>query len=184
MKFIVAFAALLTIVSTTAQARVHHHRHHVAHYRVHHVRVANVNPTGCFTIDDRYPCAGSARGGHVSRTRTEYASYDDGQIVGHPSGCPRSAFCGCGVSVKVFGHPVRELYLASNYGYYFNESAFASGNVAYRSHHAVYIMGGTRSAALIYDPNSGGHQTRVHYRDLSGYRVVDPHSPKRHLAGA
>ncbi len=107
----------------------------------------------------------------------------DVTVVSHPAGCPRTLFCGCGVSVRVFGRPIRDLYLATNYGYYFNQTSFGPGVVAYRSGHALYVMGGTREAAQVYDPNSGGHQTRIHTRNLSRYQFVDPHSLKRRLAG-
>ena len=40
---------------------------------------------------------------------------DRGSIVAHPTGCPRSAFCGCGVSARVFGHSVRSLWLVRNW---------------------------------------------------------------------
>jgi hypothetical protein len=107
----------------------------------------------------------------------------DTTIVAHPAGCPRSLFCGCGVSVKVFGRPIRALYLATNYGRYFNQASFGPGMVGYRSGHALYVIGGTVDNATVYDPNSGNHQTRVHARNLSRYRFVDPRSPKRRIAG-
>lgn len=107
----------------------------------------------------------------------------DTTIVAHPAGCPRTLFCGCGVSVRVFGRPIRSLYLASNYGYYFNQTSFRPGVVAYRSGHAVYVTGGTVANATVYDPNSGRHLTRIHSRDLSRYRFVDPHSQRRRIAG-
>jgi hypothetical protein len=124
------------------------------------------------------------QGGSIERTqrhaRDRYA--DDSRVVAHPSGCPRRLFCGCGVSVKAFGKPIRELFLASNYGYYFNQGTFAPGNAAWRPGHVVYILGGTQSDALIYDPNSGHGKTRIHRRDLSRYRIADLSSPKRRLA--
>jgi len=99
---------------------------------------------------------------------------DDGTIVSHPSGCPHVAFCGCGVSVKVFGHPVRELYLASNW-FRFPRSAPGAGMVAVRNHHVMYIESVDGNGnATVYDPNSGGHQTRIHLVSLQGYRIVDP----------
>lgn len=112
------------------------------------------------------------------------AGRPDGQgVVAHPAGCPRRLFCGCGVSVKAFGRPIRELYLASNYGDYFNAGLFGPGNAAWRPGHVVYILGGTQSDALVYDPNSGRRQTRIHHLDLSRYLIADLGSPKRRLAG-
>lgn len=119
----------------------------------------------------------------IQSRRTGRAGYsEDAQIVAHPEGCPRRLFCGCGVSVKAFGKPIRELFLASNYGYYFNVGTFAAGNAAWTSGHVVYILGGTESNALVYDPNSGQRLTRIHHRDLSRYRIADLSSPKRRLA--
>lgn len=96
------------------------------------------------------------------------------QVVDHPPGCPRRAFCGCGVSVKVFGRPIRDLFLASNWRRF--ARAFAGpGMVAVRNHHVMYIISTDGSGnALVYDPNSGGHQTRIHYRSLAGYEIRNP----------
>jgi hypothetical protein len=97
-------------------------------------------------------------------------------VVEHPSGCPRTNFCGCGVSEKVYGHPVRELYTARSW-LAFPRAMVAAGMVAvYGTRHVAYIIqphgNGT---ALVYDPNSGGHQTRIHDRSLRGAIIVDPH---------
>ena len=148
----------LTLIALPVQARGHHHhRHHYSQHRYHHHH-RYVSPTLAQTISDSaYRVARSAE-----------------EIVSHPAGCPRSAFCGCGVSVRVFGHPVRELYLASNWFRYPRTSA-APGMVAVRNHHVMYIMAvDANGNATVYDPNSGGHQTRVHVRSLSGYSVRDP----------
>jgi hypothetical protein len=94
----------------------------------------------------------------------------------HPAGCPGRAFCGCGVSVKVFGHPVRGLYLASNWKRRFPRAEAGAGMVAARDGHVMFIeeyLGD--GMARVYDPNSGGHQTRVHTRSLAGYTIVNPH---------
>jgi hypothetical protein len=116
-----------------------------------------------------------ARYHHGAHHHHGYRSYDAGSTISHPAGCPWSAFCGCGVSVKVFGHAVRNLYLASNW-YRFPRTSPHSGAVAVRNHHVFYIEtvygDGT---VLAYDPNSGGHQTREHRVSLAGYVVVDPH---------
>jgi hypothetical protein len=107
-------------------------------------------------------------------------TYDYGQIVEHPSGCPRRAFCGCGVAVKVFGHPIKNLFLAANW-LKFPRTKPASGMVAARHGHVMYIMEYHGDGnATVYDPNSGGHKTRIHTRSLSGYRVVNPHGRMAH----
>ena len=111
---------------------------------------------------------------NISSTQVEY----DGRIVAHPAGCPRTRFCGCGVSVRAFGRPVRELFLARNWGKFPSASA-GPGMVAWRSGHVVYIESVDASGnTVVYDPNSGGHRTRIHTRNLSGYRIVNPHAGK------
>ena len=105
------------------------------------------------------------------------ASYGE-TIVSHPAGCPWHAFCGCGVSVKVFGHPVRKLFLASNW-FRFPRASPAAGMVAVRNHHVMYIMSvDANGNATVYDPNSGQHQTRIHTRSLAGYSVRNPHGAR------
>jgi hypothetical protein len=94
----------------------------------------------------------------------------------HPAGCPASAYCGCGASVQVFGHPVRELWLASNW-FKFPPASPAPGMAAVRAHHVVVIMetrGGDR--AVVYDANSGRGQTHMHEISLAGYSIRNPHS--------
>jgi hypothetical protein len=92
----------------------------------------------------------------------------------HPAGCPSRAFCGCGVSVRVFGHSVRDLWLASNW-FRFPRTFAHAGAVAVRSHHVFYIEEAYGDGtALAYDPNSGGHATRVHRVSLAGYAIVEP----------
>ena len=158
-------AALLAVAVTATSATVadakkrQKHRHYVKHYQTHYVKHRAV---------------------HRVR-RVKIASYG-GTIQAHPAGCPRYLFCGCGVSVDIWGKPVRDLFLATNYGVYFNRTHFGTGAVAYRPGHVLRVRGGTIDNALVYDPNSGGGQTRLHYRNLSRYTFVDPHSPKRRLA--
>lgn len=97
------------------------------------------------------------------------------EVVGHPAGCPRSAFCGCGAAVKVFGRPIRELWLAANW-FKFPRTAPAPGMVAVRRHH-VFVLEAPASNGkwIVYDANSGRRQTRVHERSLAGYSIVNPH---------
>lgn len=149
-----ALLAVILIIPSTAQARHHQYRHH--HYRHYH----NIQTY------DSVPAVAYYRDGNV-----EYG----GHTVSHPSGCPGRAFCGCGVSVRVFGHPIRSLFLASNW-FKFPRTSPASGMVAVRNHHVMYIEaynGG--GVATVYDPNSGGRATRVHTRSIAGYAIVNPH---------
>ena len=96
------------------------------------------------------------------------------EIVSHPHGCPRIAFCGCGVSVEIFGRPIRELFLARNW-FKFPRARPAPGMVAVRRHHVMAIRAvDANGNAVVYDPNSGGHKTRIHQRSLAGYVIVNP----------
>jgi hypothetical protein len=97
-----------------------------------------------------------------------------GQIVAHPSGCPHHAFCGCGAAVRVFGHPIRNLWLARNW-FHFPRAHPSAGMVAVRRHHVMVLeahLGG--SLWQVFDANSGGHRTRVHARSISGFVIVNP----------
>ncbi|WP_424630052.1 hypothetical protein [Bradyrhizobium sp. SYSU BS000235] len=100
------------------------------------------------------------------------------EIVSHPSGCPTRAFCGCGAAVRVFGRPVRDLWLARNW-YRFPRSVPAPGMVAVRRHHVFvlehHISGSTWMA---YDANSGGRRTRIHARSIAGFAIVNPHGSR------
>lgn len=97
------------------------------------------------------------------------------EVVAHPSGCPARLFCGCGAAVHVFGHSVRDLWLAANW-FKFPRTAPAPGMAAVRRHHVMVLeadLGG--GIWTVYDANSGHHMTRVHARSLAGYVVVNPH---------
>lgn len=97
-----------------------------------------------------------------------------GRIVAHPSGCPRRAFCGCGAAVRIFGRPIRSLWLAANW-FRFPRTSPAPGTVAVRRHHVFVLehhIGG--SVWQVYDANSGGRRTRIHARSIAGYVIVQP----------
>ncbi len=112
---------------------------------------------------------------HSRAIQTDYIHTLE-RVVSHPWGCPRVAFCGCGASVDVFGHPVRALYLASAW-FKFPRTSAAPGMVAVRSHHVFVIREVNGDGTVVaYDPNSGGHLTRVHTISLAGYSVRDPHA--------
>lgn len=97
------------------------------------------------------------------------------QIIDHPSGCPRTAFCGCGAAVRIFGAPLRALWAAASW-FKFPRASPAPGMVAVRRHHVFVLEGKLDNGLwLAYDANSGGHQTRIHARSLAGYTIVNPH---------
>jgi len=104
---------------------------------------------------------------------TTISTTGDRVIGGRPAGCP-SSFCGCGAALRVFGHLVPELNLASNW-LRFPRAAPAPGMVAARRGHVFVLeqpLGGDMWMA--YDANSGGHATRMHARSLRGYTIVNP----------
>jgi hypothetical protein len=116
----------------------------------------------------------AARSAIHSRHRDiDHTSYA-GEIVAHPAGCPRSAYCGCGAAVRVFGHPVRELWLAANW-FKFPRAEAAPGMAAVRRHHVFVLEQHLRGDTwLVYDANSGGHATRLHGRSIAGFAIVNP----------
>ena len=89
---------------------------------------------------------------------------------------PRQAFCGCGAAVRIFGRPIRSLWLARNW-LRFPSVAPAPGVVAVRLHH-VFVLERQISGStwLVYDANSGRHRTRIHPRSISGFKIVNPHA--------
>jgi len=96
-------------------------------------------------------------------------------IVAHPQGCPSRAFCGCGAAVRVFGTPIRSLWLAANW-FKFPRTSPAPGMVAVRRHHVFVLEADLGNGQWqVYDANSGGHATRIHPRSIAGYQIVNPH---------
>ena len=113
------------------------------------------------------------------RTSNRRIKTSGGIIVGgRPKGCPWR-YCGCGVSLKVFGRIIPELNLALNWKRKFPRTSPAPGMVAARSGHVFYINSVIdRYTVMAYDPNSGGGKTRIHQRSLRGYTVVNPHGSR------
>ncbi len=96
-------------------------------------------------------------------------------VGGRPAGCPH-AYCGCAVSLKVFGRIVDGLNLAANWSR-FRSADPAPGRVAYRAHHVFLIQEVNSDGTVVaYNPNSGRGLTRIVTVSLRGYRVVDPNS--------
>lgn len=111
--------------------------------------------------------------------KVRYASArgSNAEIVAHPAGCPARSFCGCGVSLHVFGKVVREggLAIAAEW-LRFPRTAPAPGMVAARRGHVFAILKViSPGRVLAYDPNSGRHQTRIWERSIAGFTIVNPH---------
>lgn len=96
------------------------------------------------------------------------------EILPHPAGCPRVAFCGCGAALHIFGRPIRALWLAAAW-FRFPRAMPAPGRAAVRRHHVFVLERHIEGNVwLVYDANSGGHLTRLHARSISGYIIVEP----------
>jgi len=142
-------------------------------------RVIVADP-GCNVI---FPCEGvspSVRGERVVKAMGGLGSAQkvytprSSSLLAHPRGCPARAFCGCGAAVRIFGKPVRALWLAANW-FRFPRTSPSPGMVAVRRHHVFVLeqsLGG--NTWLAYDANSGGHATRIHARSIAGYVIVNP----------
>lgn len=109
-------------------------------------------------------------------------SFAHAEIVSHPKGCPKRAFCGCGASVEIFGRPVRDLFLARNW-FRFPRTSPAPGTVAVRRHHVFVLKSHVQGSVwMVYDANSGGRKTRMHQRSISGWAIVNPHTTSAKVA--
>ena len=166
-------AALAVILISTAGAQARH-RHHYQHHS-HPIERVSV---GCdYDNNGRVHCDAGAVG-----VVTAQAYAGDGEIGtvvgGRPPGCPH-AFCGCGVSLKVFGRIVPELNLAANW-YRFPRTSAAAGMVAiFGRHHVALILSTDGNGnATLYDPNSGGHRTHIHQRSIARATIVNPHAAR------
>jgi len=112
----------------------------------------------------------------MHRISVVHSSDASSEIVSHPAGCPARLFCGCGAAVRVFGSPIRTLWLAAAW-FKFPRAEPASGMVAVRAHHVFVLERHIEGSVwLAYDANSGGGATRIHARSISGYTVVNPHA--------
>jgi hypothetical protein len=165
---IAALAAITLALTVSVQARPHkaHHRQQVQQ------SIITCNQQGC---SDRVIDYTPERSNRTSERRIEIG---EGVVGGRPAGCPWR-YCGCGVSLKVFGKIIPKLNLALNWKIIFPRTEPAAGMVAARSGHVFYIVSVVDSSTVVaYDPNSGGHKTRIHTVSLRGFTVVDPHGSK------
>lgn len=116
---------------------------------------------------------------HHHHTRQLVAYEYDGQVVSHPAGCPWRLFCGCGASVRVFGHSIRSLWPAIEWIKRFPKAAPAPGMAAVRTHHVMILESHVAGDVwIVYDANSGGHGTRIHPRSIVGYSIRNPNAIK------
>jgi hypothetical protein len=177
MRYGIIAMLFLCVLGSTAQAHSRHH--HLKNHHRHHYAPAAQGYAAQQTFADQWvvPCCVAVVEIALeppARGRQRYASA--GSVVGHPAGCPRTAFCGCGVADRVFGRPVRDLWLAANW-LRFPRTAAAPGMVAvFGRHHVAYIeVVHGDGTATVYDPNSGGHLTRIHVLSIARATIVNPH---------
>lgn len=95
-------------------------------------------------------------------------------VVGkRPAQCPHR-YCGCALSIKIFGKPIRDLFLALNWRR-FPRAAPAPGMVAVRRGHVFQLLAHVRGDTwTVFNPNSGGGLTRIHHRRIAGYSIHNP----------
>jgi hypothetical protein len=182
---LLAGALLCVLFASNADARPKHHHKHHHHYRA---EPGNSDLSGFFGLFEA-PQAATARPARRYRTahRTHRRVHEGlarvmaegaGRVVAHPAGCPSRAFCGCGAAVRIFGRPIRSLWLAANW-FRFPRTSPAPGTVAVRHHHVFVLERHVRGSTwIVYDANSGRHRTRVHPRSIAGYSIVNPHGSR------
>jgi hypothetical protein len=190
-RIVVLLSIILTFCTTTAEARHRHTSHHHHHYK-HRVQVAKTTnfTFGCSIFT---PCSYQRslspriaphtivvkhyreHRHYVQHVAHNRVAYNNGQVIGgRPAGCPY-AYCGCSVSLRVFGKIIPALNLAANW-LRFPSASPAPGMVAARSGHVFFIESVNSDGTVVaHDGNSGGHLTRIHTVSLRGYRVVNPH---------
>ena len=161
MKTVIMAALATLLITGTAEAKPKRH-------------AAQTNAVFDRAAQPAYPLENSYT---VARRGGQIVQYTGEVVGGRPAGCPYR-YCGCEVSLKVFGRIIPELNLAANWRRKFPRTTPAAGMVAARSGHVFYIQSVidiTAGTVMAYDPNSGGGRTRIHERSLRGYTIVDPH---------
>jgi hypothetical protein len=127
------------------------------------------------------PCVGH----HHNELKSRYnRSKSDGLVTTHhrprawvvgsrPSGCPHR-YCGCALSLKLFGRIIPRLNLAVNWLAF--PRALPSGGMVAARHGHVFLLKEHISGStwLAWDPNSGRGRIRLHARSIAGFRIVDP----------
>ena len=94
-------------------------------------------------------------------------------VGGRPASCPKR-FCGCALSIKLFGRQVPGLNLSTSW-LRFPRTHAQPGAVAVRRGHVFQLLHHVSGNTwMVWDANSGGGKTRVHHRSVAGYVFVNP----------
>lgn len=106
-------------------------------------------------------------------------TYDQTVIGGRPAGCPYR-FCGCALSIKIFGAIKPNLNLAANWLRHFPRTRPAPHMVAARRGHVFQLLSHVQGHVWrVWDANSGGGKIRIHHRSIAGYIIVDPRGSRQ-----
>jgi len=110
---------------------------------------------------------------HKKKHHRVYYSQSQNVIGGRPAGCP-SRFCGCALSIRIFGAIKPRFNLAANW-FSFPRTRPAPDMVAVRRGHVFQLLSPVAGSTwTVWDPNSGGGRIRIHQRSIAGYAIVDP----------
>jgi hypothetical protein len=101
-------------------------------------------------------------------------SFAQAEVIGsRPQGCPR-AFCGCALSLKLFGKIIPNLNLANNWKR-FPKARKAPGMVGAKNGHVLQLKQHVKGNRwLVWTANSCGRRICIQERDIGSYTVVDP----------
>jgi hypothetical protein len=98
------------------------------------------------------------------------------EVIGsRPQGCPKQ-FCGCALSLKLFGKIIPNLNLANNWKR-FPKAARAPGMVGAKDGHVLQLRRHVKGNRwVVWTANSCGRKICIQERSIAGYTIVDPRS--------
>lgn len=163
-----ALCALLSAIAQPARADVDRHAPQTGASETHAARPA-------IAARAARPRAGQAHAGVASE-----------DLGGRPAECHIRIrgrlipFCGCALSVKLFGRVIPALMLAANWRD-FPPAAPAPDMVAARRGHVFLLVRHVEGDTwIVWDANSGRGRIRMHARRLVGFSVHNPRAGSRY----